>query len=262
VEEPNKQFPPSESLAIWKPVLKELCEKTIAAWCDVWGRQGEELNAEFYNAVFRDIIRELIKNELEIRTRNFHFLANRKSLSKEQREPYIDEIKTAASEVHYYFLLWKEIEVEEQGSLGSRTPDIPFPAESNIREKIKPEFRKLLNLKEGPAYHNYFEKMRGHTSREVNGESRLAAEAFTLKNARQVVPPGLIEETSRQPPDQPPSAPEHPKYFEGLPQKKQDLSGYFFGLTQRQLQCSSLKWEYELSDRDIGDRLGIDHSTS
>ncbi len=51
--------------------------------------------------------------------------------------------------------------------------------------------------------------------------------------------------------------------FEGLKQKKQDLSRYLDAadLTQRQNQCLSMKLEYELSYRNIGQRLGISQST-
>ena len=54
-----------------------------------------------------------------------------------------------------------------------------------------------------------------------------------------------------------------PKGFEGLNQKPTDLSHYFDSadLTERQRDCSSLKWEYGLSDRVIARRLGISHTT-
>ena len=56
---------------------------------------------------------------------------------------------------------------------------------------------------------------------------------------------------------------EKPIGFECLKQKKQDVSRYLDAadLTQRQYHCLSMKLEYELSYRAIGERLGIRPST-
>jgi RNA polymerase sigma factor (sigma-70 family) len=59
--------------------------------------------------------------------------------------------------------------------------------------------------------------------------------------------------------EKPGAVPRHP--FEGLSAKKQDLGKYFGGLTDRQHQCASLKFEYELSESEIARRLGIHRST-
>lgn len=48
-----------------------------------------------------------------------------------------------------------------------------------------------------------------------------------------------------------------------LPSKKQDLSEWFAdaNLTDRQMECSSLYWEFGLSDAEIARRLGITRKT-
>jgi DNA-binding CsgD family transcriptional regulator len=68
--------------------------------------------------------------------------------------------------------------------------------------------------------------------------------------------PILIAASER---NEPKAAQQQP--FEGLPAKKQDLGRYFHGLTDRQHDCASLKWEHGLSDLDIARRLGLHHST-
>ena len=49
--------------------------------------------------------------------------------------------------------------------------------------------------------------------------------------------------------------------LEKLPAKKQNLERYFHGLTDRQHDCASLKWEYGLSDLEIARRFSLHHST-
>ncbi len=51
--------------------------------------------------------------------------------------------------------------------------------------------------------------------------------------------------------------------LEKLPPKRQDLSRYWesAGLTDRQRQCLSLRYEHELPYREIGRQLGLHHST-
>lgn len=49
--------------------------------------------------------------------------------------------------------------------------------------------------------------------------------------------------------------------FEGLRAKKQNLEQHFHGLTNRQHDCASLKWEYGLSESEIARRLNLHHTT-
>ena len=57
---------------------------------------------------------------------------------------------------------------------------------------------------------------------------------------------------------------EHPKGYDGLPQKKTDLSKYIDGarLTERQRDCFSLKYEYRLPEPQIAMRLGLKHHST
>jgi DNA-binding CsgD family transcriptional regulator len=54
-----------------------------------------------------------------------------------------------------------------------------------------------------------------------------------------------------------------PLPLKALPPKQHDLSGYtaMAGLTDRQRECFSLKFEHELTVMEIARRLDIDHST-
>jgi len=54
-----------------------------------------------------------------------------------------------------------------------------------------------------------------------------------------------------------------PKAFDGLGQKKIELSEYLDGakLTERQGECASMKYEYDLPVAEIARRLGVHHST-
>ena len=54
-----------------------------------------------------------------------------------------------------------------------------------------------------------------------------------------------------------------PKAFEGLGQKKTDLARYFddADLTERQRQCCSMKYEYELRASEIARRLDLNRKT-
>lgn len=53
----------------------------------------------------------------------------------------------------------------------------------------------------------------------------------------------------------------HPKGFEGLKRKKADYSKYMDGLTEKQQQVFSLRYEYGLTVSEIASRLEIDRST-
>jgi hypothetical protein len=56
--------------------------------------------------------------------------------------------------------------------------------------------------------------------------------------------------------------PDQAKGFDGLGRKKQDLSRYLDAaeLTEKQQSCFSLRFEYGLSQREVGRRLGLHHS--
>lgn len=54
-----------------------------------------------------------------------------------------------------------------------------------------------------------------------------------------------------------------PKGFDGLGEKNRDWSEYFdsAALTERQRECASMRWEYDLSVAEIARRLGRDRKT-
>lgn len=54
---------------------------------------------------------------------------------------------------------------------------------------------------------------------------------------------------------------DHPKGFDGLKQKKQDLHLDGFNLTKRQQEVMSLLFEYSLPKVEVANRLGIHRTT-
>jgi RNA polymerase sigma factor (sigma-70 family) len=69
----------------------------------------------------------------------------------------------------------------------------------------------------------------------------------------------ILEDEEAPAPESPSPKKPGPTGFEGLGQKKQDLSSYLdkYDLTEQQRKCISLRMEYGLEPREIGERLGI-----